>query len=72
MSRKIKYIQLSEFDKVYSKCIIINLEEQQKEENKKNEKKGFVVWQIKAHANNQALPCALDLAHGKVKFKFHK
>ena len=21
--------------------------------------------------NDQALPCALDLAHGKVKFKFH-
>ena len=39
MSRKIKYIQLSEFDKVYLKCIVINLEELKKKETKRTKKK---------------------------------
>ena len=39
MSRKIKYIQLTEFDKLYSKCMVINLEELQKKE-KKEKKEG--------------------------------
>ena len=49
------------------------------EENKKNKnrrkqknKKSFAVCQIKAHGKAQALPCALDMAHGKVNFKFRK
>ena len=39
MSRKIKYIQLTEFDKVYSKCIVINLEELKKKETKRTKKR---------------------------------
>ena len=40
MSRKIKYIQLSEFDKVYSNCMVINLEELKKKETKRTKKEG--------------------------------
>jgi len=35
-------------------------------------KEGFAVCQIKAHGKCQALPCAIDLVHDKVRFKFCK
>ena len=46
MSRKIKYIYLSDFDKVYSKCIIIIQKNRKKEEgHKKIEKKSYeTLW----------------------------
>jgi len=42
-----------------------------KETRKMKKKEASPCARSKHTANDQALPCALDLAHGKVKFKFH-